>query len=92
MEVYATGEYNCPVKAMANWREANTMSESSNVPVFRTAEDRCFTEKQLNEYLAEFTECFNTQLKGGKVTSHSFRAGIASEMCRAGKPNQTQFP
>ena len=84
VEVYATGEYNCPVKAMTKWREANPMSESSEVPVFRTAEDKCFTGKQLNKYLAELTECFDTHLKGGKVTSHSFRAGIASEMCRAG--------
>ena len=90
IEVYATGEYNCPVKALGKWREANFLTENPKFPVFRTSEDQCFTGKQLNQHLSRLTECLSEHMKGGKVTSHSYRAGIASEMCRAGKPNQTK--
>jgi site-specific recombinase XerC len=88
LEVYETGLYNCPVKAFKKWREANKLSESLKEPIFRTEADKCYTGKKLNKRLEELTRCLGTRLKGGKVTTHSFRAGISSEMCRAGFSEQ----
>jgi hypothetical protein len=84
VEVYETGLYNCPVKAFNKWREASTVPEHPKLPVFRTAVDFCYTGKQLNKRLAQLTVDLSMEMKSGKVTSHSFRAGVASEMCRAG--------
>ncbi len=88
IEVYETGLYNCPVKSFQKWREASGMGENAKFPVFRTAEDKCYTGRQINRRLQELTVCMESSLKGGKVTSHSYRAGLASEMCRAGYSEQ----
>ena len=88
IEVYETGMYNCPVKAFEKWRHASTVTEDPRLPVFRTAVDKCYTGKLLNRRLAELTSCLDSRMRGGKVTSHSFRAGVASEMCRAGYSEQ----
>ena len=88
MEIFETGLYNCPVKAFQKWREFSKVEEQPKLPVFRTGDSCCYTGKQLNKRLGELTKVLNTHIKGGKVTSHSFRAGISSEMCRAGYSEQ----
>ena len=84
VEIYETGLYNCPVKAFLKWRGASGVSEDPKMPVFRIKEGCCYTSQQLNMRLGELTRDLKEHIKGGEITSHSFRAGVASEMCRAG--------
>ena len=88
IEIYETGLYNCPVKALNRWRTNSNLLESPHIPVFRNATGKCYTGKKLNQKLSDLTKCLDDKIKGGKVTSHSFRAGVASEMCKAGYSEQ----
>ena len=88
VEIFETGLYNCPVKAFHKWRQVSKVEEHPQLPVFRVENECCYTGKQLNKRLGELTTGLNLHIKGGKVTSHSFRAGISSEMCRAGYSEQ----
>lgn len=88
VELYETRLYNCPVKAFNKWRKASSVPEHPELPIFRTAVDVCYTGRKLNERLAQLTVELSSKIKGGKVTSHSFRAGVASEMCKAGYSEQ----
>ena len=64
------------------------MEEHPKMPVFRLTQGCCYTGQQLNKKLEELTGELCSHVKGGKITSHSFRAGVASEMCRAGYSEQ----
>jgi site-specific recombinase XerC len=84
LEVYETGLYNCPIAAFKKYRDISDISEHPNRPVFRVAEDKCMSGRQFNKQLSQLTGSLEQLIPGGRITSHSFRAGVASEMCRAG--------
>ena len=88
VEVYWTGGFNCPVTAFQRWRRASRVEEQPKMPVFRLTQGCCYTGQQLNKRLEELTGELCSHVKGGKITSHSFRAGVASEMCKAGYSEQ----
>ena len=52
-------------------------------PIFMEREDRCFTGKAFNKILSEMTACM-TDNTDSVVRSHSFRAGVATEMAQLG--------
>ena len=79
IEIYWTGQFNCPVTAFQRWRRASQVVEHPKLPVFRLARDRCYSGQLLNKRLAQLTEDLCKHMKGGKITSHSFRAGA---LCR----------
>ena len=82
--VFEMGGFMCPIAAMRKYRDISGLRENSDKAVFRHADKTCFTGKEMNGQLKELTKEVTSMVKGGKVTSHSFRAGVASEMARAG--------
>ena len=72
-----------PVKALRQWRAASCLEPEPTQPVFRW-------ENGLNVTPSDFNACLKSLLRNdikyedGKVTSHSFRAGVATTMARLG--------
>ena len=83
LEVFETGCFMCPISAFSKWRKFSKLSEANNQPVFRIRNDTCLTGGQLNKMLEELTRSVRERLDG-KFTSHSLRAGLCSELTRAG--------
>ena len=54
------------------------------MPVFRMASGECLTGREMNKRLGELSRNLEEMVPGGKVSSHSFRCGVASEMGRKG--------
>ena len=84
IEVVELSNFMCPVAAMARYREVSKLREEPGLPVFRQSSGRCYTGAQLNRRLKELTVSLAEHIPGGVVTSHSFRAGVATEMARNG--------
>ena len=72
-----------PVKAVRQWRAASGLETEPDQPVFRGEDGTNITP-------AEYNACLKALLKddikyeNGKITSHSFRAGVATTMARLG--------
>ena len=72
-----------PVHAFRKWRAESELDAKASQPVFRWETGANVTPK-------EFNSCLKTLLsdsikyEDGKVTSHSFRAGVTSTMARLG--------
>ena len=84
IEVIELGNFMCPIAAMAKYRDIIKLREDPGLPVFRQQSGACFTGAQLNRMLGELTHSLAKHIPGGVVTSHSFRAGVATEMARNG--------
>ena len=54
------------------------------MPVFRVKSGGCFTGADFNKQLKKLLGDLGSKIPGGVVTSHSFRAGVASEMAKRG--------
>ena len=74
------GSFMCPIAAMEKYREISRVGEDSEMPVFRLSSGACFTGGDLNKRLKMLVGDLEVHIPGGKVTSHSFRAGVATEM------------
>ena len=70
-------QFMCPVAAMDKYRNTVGLRESASKPVFRLSGGWCFTGKEMNSKLSQLTGNMAQYIPGGKVTSHSFRAGVA---------------
>ena len=66
----------CPVKAFCRWKSV-TKTKKTPGPVFRSESGVPLTGKRLNQLLKKFLEGTIDYSKG-KVTSHSFRSGLAT--------------
>ena len=81
VDVYQTGSPVCPVQAFVKWDQYRIKEEDQ--PLFRFSTGEPLTGKRLNEIIRE-------RLKGQRgvdeklFSSHSFRAGAASEMAAKG--------
>ena len=66
----------CPVSAYKKWKQHSLLSDPS-LPAFRTEDGLQFTGANFNSFLRAFNQekLPNTP---GKITSHSFRAGLPS--------------
>ena len=78
------GNFMCPISAMKKYREEIKMKEDPDMPVFRVKSGDCFSGAEFNQKLGSLTGDLAEKVAGGVVSSHSFRAGVASEMARKG--------
>ena len=78
------GNFMCPVRALNKYREEVKLKEEPNLPVFRVSSGGCFTGTDFNKKLRKLLWDLDSTIPGGVVTSHSFRAGVASEMAKRG--------
>ena len=76
VDVYESGGPLCPIRAFLKWR--NTASHMrENAPIFIDEHGFPLTGKKFNNYLKNLLSKYIDYSKG-KISSHSFRAGIAS--------------
>ena len=73
----------CPVKAWKSWREASKLDNNPKSPVFRKEDGRGFTQSELNKILKGMLE-HEYDYSEGRISAHSFRAGITTTMGRLG--------
>ena len=78
------GNFMCPIAAMGKYRKEIKLKEEPDMPVFRVKSGACFTGADLNSKLKRLIGDLGDKIPGQVVTSHSFRAGVASEMARRG--------
>ena len=78
------GNFMCPIAAMGKYREEIKLNEEADMPVFRVKSAACFTGADLNSKLKQLLGDLGDKITGRVVTSHSFRAGVASEMAKRG--------
>ena len=84
IEVFQLDNFMCPVKAMESYRQVSKVKGEPEMPVFRLNSGECLTGKGMNRRLDNLTQGLEKLVPGGVVKSHSFRAGVASEMARRG--------
>jgi len=73
----------CPVKAIKEYWEM-CMGADRKAPAFRLDSGMCYRKAQFNEDLKTM---LNPWIKYGKISSHSFRAGLASLLAAGGIPD-----
>ena len=78
------GNFMCPVRAMKKYREKSRLKEEPKLPVFRYESGSCFTGADFNKQLKNLLGDLGSRIPGGVITSHSFRAGVATEMAKRG--------
>ena len=78
------GNFMCPLSAFKKYREEIKLKEEAGMPVFRVKSGACFTGSDLNQKLKKLIGDLGDKIPGKVVTSHSFRAGVASEMAKRG--------
>lgn len=85
VDVFETEGSVCPVKAWTRWRERTTTKIGS--PLFRLECGLPITGKWLNGVLKSLLEPYVDYSKG-KITTHSFRAGIPTMLAAAGHDDE----
>ena len=78
------GNFMCPLSAFHKYRDEIKLKEDAGMPVFRVKSGACFTGADLNQKLKLLIGDLGDKIPGKVVTSHSFRAGVASEMAKRG--------
>ena len=85
VEVFATDNFFCPIKAYKKYTKyAAKISFSAQKPVFRTHDGKAYTGKLFNEDLRNLLSPVIDYSKVGKISSHSFRIGIATMLGQLG--------
>jgi len=82
-EAKGTASWMCPVAAYTQWKADKPHKPSPTLPLFRTRSGEGFTGRSLNAHLKVLLKD-EAASQGGTFTSHSFRAGLATAMSRAG--------
>ena len=72
-----------PVKAIRQWRELSKLEATSSQPVFRWETGANVTPREFNSALKTLLQD-SIKYDEGKITAHSFRAGVATTMARLG--------
>ena len=85
VEIFGNGKFLCSVKALAKYKRNRTGVPEimRSAPVFVLANGRAYTGKDFNADL----HCLTKELTNGTgkvVRSHSFRAGVPSELAKRG--------
>ena len=78
--VYATGDQNCPVRAVKKLL-AITKNNPNDIPIFCDSKGHNFTTGKFNKILKLLTE---KHFKHGKISGHSFRQGLISHFAKLG--------
>ena len=76
VDVYGSFGPLCPVKILLKW-QAVASHRTNNSPVFRDEQGKPLTGVRFNKYLKTYLGKYLDH-KVWKITSHSFRAGMAS--------------
>jgi len=76
VDVYESSGPLCPVKALLKW-QAVASHRTNNSPAFRDEQGKPLTGARFNKYLKTYLGKYLDQ-RVGKITSHSFWAGMAS--------------
>ena len=77
VELFATNSFLCPVTAFNNYVRDCPFNLADDKPVFRTMDGKGYTGKMFNADLKVLLHG-HVDYKDGKITSHSFRAGLAT--------------
>ena len=72
-----------PVKAFKQWRAASKLRPEPAQPVFKWESGANVTPKEFNSCLKSLLKD-SINYEDGKITSHSFRAGVTTTMARLG--------
>lgn len=86
VDVYESGGNFCPVRAFKKWEKTTTKLHNSK-PAFRLESGKPLTGKKLNTQLKKLLEK-HVDYKKERISSHSFRAGIATLMGQLGYTDQ----
>ena len=87
VDLFATSSFFCPVAAYQKYLSSLPFSPPANSPVFRTSSGAGYTGSSFNVDLKNLLKGQVDYTKG-KITSHSFRAGLATEMAKLGYTDQ----
>ena len=77
VDVFESSDSICPVKAFTRW--ADRQRPTAGLPLFRQPDGTPLTGKKLNSIL-ETLLGEEAEARNGKIKTHSFRIGIASEL------------
>ena len=73
----------CPVTAWMKWKEVSRLDNHPNLPLFRHEDGSGLTQKELNTTLKLLLQN-EIDYSNGRISSHSFRAGLTTAMGRLG--------
>ena len=83
VELFETNNFFCPLAAMEKWKQSSRLSHSAELPVFRLEDGSGYTARDLNSDLKALLSGA-ADYTNGRISAHSFRAGITSTMARLG--------
>ena len=83
VELFSLGNFFCPVEAYTKWKLCSKVTHGPEDPVFRREDGLCYTAKEFNADLKRLLES-EIDYSNGRISSHSFRAGITTTMARLG--------
>ena len=83
VEIFPTGNYLCPIRALEKWRKVSKLPKSKVKPVFRQEDGSNYTDKEFNADLKNLLDK-HMDYKRGKILSHSFISGLATMMAKTG--------
>ena len=83
IELFETSNFFCPMAALRKWKQSSKLSHHLELPVFRLEDGSGYTARELNADLRTLLQD-EIDYTEGRVSSHSFRAGITSTMARLG--------
>lgn len=86
VDVYESKGEICPVKAFKKWKQCTT-HYATDLPTFRLSSGKPLTGRRFNKYLKSLLK-EHIDYKKGSISSHSFRAGIATIMGQLGYADQ----
>ena len=81
VDVFETGDHLCPIKAWDKWEKMGRKGDKT--PVFAQEDGRLMTGQKLNKVLRDLLQPHLGHRKG-QITTHSFRAGIATMLAEKG--------
>ena len=83
VDLFSTGSYICPVEAYLKYKQSLGGDLEQDSPVFVTCKKRGYTGADFNRDLKQLLQG-RLDYSRVKITSHSFRAGLATEMGKLG--------
>ena len=87
IELFETGNFLCPVAAFLKWRKVSKLPIGKARPAIRLESGHAYTGKEFNKDLKLMLSDYVNYEKG-TISSHSFRAGLATLMASLGYTGQ----
>ena len=83
VELFETGNFFCPLSAIEKWKQSSKLRHQADLPVFRVEDGSGYTARELNIDLKALLQD-EVDYTNGRISSHSFRAGITTTMGKLG--------